>query len=71
MHWVVTFKSIAGNVINSLNKERAAKFPGKSDEKVELVIENGCVAGSISEWSINAATFRTRLVEHLCGRSKP
>jgi len=48
MHWVVTFKSIASNVINSLSNERSAKFPGQSDEKIELVIENAVPTANVN-----------------------
>jgi hypothetical protein len=71
MHWVVTFKCIAGNVINSFNNEGFAKFARKLREEIELVIENGRVRFSIREAAINAATFRSRLVEYICCRSQP
>src|SRR2546423_13196953 len=64
MHWVVTFKCIAGDVINALSSERFAKLPRKSDEEIKLVIENGRVRLSVSEATINAAAFRASLVKN-------
>ena len=66
MHWVVTFKCIPGNVINSLSNKGSGKFPGELDEEIKLVTENCCVPRGIREATINAATLRASLVKDLC-----
>jgi hypothetical protein len=66
MHGVITFQGIAGNVINTLNNERFAKFARKVGEKIVLMIENGLVRSRIHQAAINAATFRSHLVKNSC-----
>jgi hypothetical protein len=63
---VVAFDRVACNVLNPLGGEHLSEFFGKTDEQIEVMVEDGRVHLKVRETSVNAAGFCAHLGQNRC-----